>query len=257
MKMPAIPCQVRKQRRILLFSIWVALLASCQTSAPYQPQPRKDLGRYMSQRISLLIILSDSQAQRLIQTSGAHRVKNMTLSTATPISSQGHFLTNAHSLQDLKSGYSCVAFYSSGAHKKLGKVQLIWKDERADLALVKASFATPYHYQWTPRDRWLPTDLTVVHGGMTTGPEGQIGHLHHSVMGFGRSKPVLHSLRLKPGDSGGPLLTLSGELIGINRAVGYTGVMTTTFFTESQSIRPDPAKIQRLVDQSQAASTSP
>lgn len=257
MKMPAMPYQLRKAVQIFLWSVLAMLLASCQASAPYQPQPRKDLGRYMSQRISLLMTLSDSQAAKLIQTRGSHWGGNTTLSTATPISHKGHFLTNAHSLQDLKPGYSCVALYSSGANKKLGKVQVLWKDDSADLALVRANFATPYHYQWTPRDRWLPTDLPVVHGGMTTGPKGQVGQLHHVVMGFGHRRPVLHSLRLKPGDSGGPLLTLSGELIGINRAVGYTGVMTTTFFTESQSVRPDPAKIQRLIEKSQATAIKP
>ncbi len=241
----------------LLFSILVLPLASCQTGAPYQPEPRKDLGKFLAQRVTLLVTLSDEQASAMMQTGGKLSVKDMILSTATPVSSSGHLLTNAHSVQELKPGKSCVALYSIGANRKLGKVQVLWKDEVADLALVKAPFATPYFYPWTPRDRWLPAGTPVIHGGLTTGPEGHLGSLNHDVMGLGRRKPILHSLRLKPGDSGGPLLTLSGELIGINRAVGFTGVMSTTFFTESQSVRPDPAKIQRLIDQSRPVPTSP
>jgi len=207
------------------------------------------LRQHLMDRIALIVTLPPKQAGVLLRDFSLTSSKPVSVSTATPVSADGLLLTTAHGVKALAQGDVTVVFYSPGKYKKRSQARVIWKDDKADLALIQVAFPTPAFYDWTPRDRTLRAGTPVVHGGLTTGPKAQIGVLLESLAGTGHPlRPwVRHSLRLKPGDSGGPLLTVSGELIGINRAVGYVGVMDTSFFTESQSTRPDPAKIRSLM----------
>lgn len=192
----------------------------------------------------MLICLPPEQARTLLQKRMV-TAKEFSLSSATPVSADGGFLTSAHSVKSMRQGDDCLLFYSVGRTARHGLARLVWMDERADLALLQAPFDTPHYYQWTPRDQLLPRGLSLVHGGLATGPGGENGRLLQNVSGRGRGRRAfLHSLRLQPGDSGGPLITLGGDLVGINQAVGYVGVLDTRFFTESRAVRPDPAQLE-------------
>lgn len=236
------------------------LLVSCQIGPPLQPSPKppEALARHVAERFSVLICLPPEQARTLLR---KHRVTaegGFSLSSATPVSADGWFLTSAHSVTSMRKGDACLLFYSLGGSARNGLARLGWIDEAADLALVQAPFATPHFYEWTPRDRPLPKELPVVHGGLATGPRGEQGRLLQNVPGWGRGRrPFLHSLRLQPGDSGGPLITLAGDLVGINQAVGYVGVLDTRFFTESCAVRPDPAAVARRLRTPSTSSSSP
>lgn len=238
-------------RRTFFGAAATALLASCQIGEPYRPEPRPGLGKYLAERAALIVTLPEKDATALLQKFHSSTQSTLSLSTATPVSAEGHFLTSAHSVKALRPGDVSVILYSPGKHQRQGRVEILWQDESADLALVRAPFPTPFYYSWLPRDKWLAPGTQVIHGGITTGPEANVGQLLTAVSGIGSRRSVRHTLRLKPGDSGGPLLTASAELIGINRAVGYMGVMDTTFFTESHSMRPDPARIQTLMNRFQ------
>lgn len=223
--------------------------AACHTGVPHSPAKmgEKELDQHVAQRFALILCLPEGDARKLLTHSRVTSESGLSLSSATPVSADGFFLTNAHSVKQMQEGYACTIFYSPGKDARKGLARLWWVDEGADLALLKAPFETPHFYQWTPLGSWLAERTPVRHGGASTGPMGQVGALLQSVPGRGGRRPLRHSLRLQPGDSGGPLVALSGELVAVNQAVGYMGVMDTQFFTESRAVRPDPAKLAELM----------
>jgi serine protease Do len=209
------------------------------------------LAQYLSERSTMLVTLPETQAKRLLQKQLPNGKSALYLSTATPITADGFMMTAAHCVR-AQPGDASVVLYSPGPAAKQGRAEVIWKDERSDLALIRVPFSTPHFYDWTPADKRLSSGLQVVHGGLSTGPKGKTGELLESMSGRSGwiDRIIDHSLRLEPGDSGGPLICTDGRLVAINRAVGYTGIMDTQFFVGSQSSRPDPTKIIKLIEKS-------
>lgn len=238
--------------RLLSLLLLTGLLTQC-ASPTYQPQPlpAKALAKHLMDRATMIVCASESDMKSILSDKDLHSRTGFSVSSATPVSEDGYLLTAAHAVTSPEGGVLLV-LQPFGPDRKLrrARAQLIWKDDQADLALVRVPWQTPNFYSWTPRGRTLPEGTPVTHGGLTTGPKGNVGKLQEAARGTGNllNPQIQHSLHLRPGDSGGPLITLSGELIGINRAVGYEGVMDTTFFMGSHSTRPDPAKITSLIE---------
>lgn len=233
--------------RLALCLSGLLLGTGCQVGASYTPSKlaAAELDRHLGQRFTLILCLPEKDARKLLNESRVSSKGDLSLSSATPVSADGFFLTNAHSVLQMREGHACAVFYSPGKQAQRGLARLVWLDEAADLALLKAPFETPHFYRWTPETSLLPQGTAVRHGGASTGPMSQVGTLLQAVPGKGSRSPLRHSLRLQPGDSGGPLVALSGELVAVNQAVGYMGVMDTRFFTESRAVRPDPAALAR------------
>jgi len=238
----------------------MVLLGGCAAPAPAPapappPLDSKKLANHLAARCVMVICLPEKEARAVLRSLDSRLNSRISLSSATPLTPDGYLLTAAHAV-DMQVGDSLVVLYPTGGDMRRSLAELVWKDARADLALIHVPFPTPAYYQWTPRGRTLPAGTPVVHGGISTGPKGSVGELAQSVRGSGSllPAPFRHSLHLQPGDSGGPLITTSGELVGINRAVGYRGVMDTRFFIGSESIRPDPAKIESRIRQARLKS---
>ena len=162
-------------RRTFFGAAATALLASCQIGEPYRPEPRPGLGKYLAERAALIVTLPEKDATALLQKFHSSTQSTLSLSTATPVSAEGHFLTSAHSVKALRPGDVSVILYSPGKHQRQGRVEILWQDESADLALVRAPFSTPFYYSWLPRDKWLAPGTQVIHGGMQPDGPGDVG----------------------------------------------------------------------------------
>lgn len=229
---------IRPAARWLGILVAITQAVACQTGPAYQPQPLPPaaLARHLTERFAVMVSLPVKSAESAIASGSVPARQGISVATATPVSNDGFFLTAAHGLGG--AGSACVIFYSSGSRARRAIAEVCWRDEKADLALLKAPFETPAFYEWTPDAQGLPRGTRVRHGGAATGPECDTGELMRPVNGRSWNRDLRHSLRLEPGDSGGPLITLSGKLVGINQSVGYIGVMDTRFFSESRATRP-------------------
>ena len=58
---------------------------------------------------------------------------------------------------------------------------------------------------------------------------------------------IRHDAPFRPGDSGGPLFTTDGKLVGINYAARFSPF--TLKYLAGESIRPDPRFIAKLIEE--------
>jgi S1-C subfamily serine protease len=169
--------------------------------------------------------------------------------SATPVSPDGYFLTADHVLARM-AGRNVFVLCGRAGRLSPVKARVVWRSERADLALLHVPVSTPAHYRWTSPDRWLPIGTPVVHGGVATGLKSSWGKLGTAIppegalAGFSRFKI---DIPLQPGDSGGPVVNAYGELVGINSAVEFLVPMETAFFVDSEGNRPHIRSLEALI----------
>ena len=239
----------RKGRVASLLALMAIAMLSCCAQPWHEvaPMQKKALEKLVNNSRTEILAVSPSDAQRIVTQRRLLPDKGREILTgsAAPLTSDGWFLTANHVVADLKNQEVIVIYDITGA-QKIGRAKVMWQDKAADLALIKAEMATPAYYHFTPRDQDLTAGTKILHAGMTTGGKAQIGELSESVSGRG-AKGFEHTLRLAPGDSGGPLIVFSGELVGVNSAVGLISTMDTTFFDSSRSSRPDPDAIMKII----------
>ena len=237
-------------RNWVLFGLaaFALLLPGCvQPWHEVRPMQSKLLEKQVNNCRTLVLSVSAADADTMMT---RHRLpangkREIILGSAAPVAADGWFLTANHVVTGGKD-QSLVLIYNVAGARRYGRAQVVWQDAGADLALLKSSIPTPAYYHFTPRNRDLPEGTQILHAGMATGNKAQIGELSEPVSGRG-STGFLHTLQLAPGDSGGPVLLFSGELVGVNSAVGYVTAMDTNFFSASRSSRPDPEEIQKII----------
>ena len=231
------------------FALLVGLgLTGCvQPWHEVQPLQAKKLEKLVNGARTLVLSVTPEDA-RLMMTK--HNLppdskREIILGSAAPVAPDGWFLTADH-VVNTPGKRQVVVIYNIAGARRYGTAKVVWHNAGSDLALIKAEMATPDYYRFTPRDRDLPPGTRILHAGITTGNKAQIGELSTEVSGRGKAG-FEHTLRLAPGDSGGPVIVFSGELVGVNSAVGLVSTMDTTFFSSSRSSRPDPEAIMNLI----------
>jgi len=239
----------------VLFAFLALCLSSCvQPWHVVRPLQAKVLEKQVNNCRTLLVSVSPKDAE-LIMTKHVlppDKKREIILGSAAPITADGWFLTANHVVAGEK-GYELVVIYNVSGARRYGRAQVMWQKPGADLALIKANIPTPAFYRFSPPYRDLPPGTQILHAGMTTGNKAQIGELSEEVSGRGKAS-FEHTLRLAPGDSGGPVILFSGELVGVNSAVGLIATMDTTFFSSSRSSRPDPISLMSFISHHSAIS---
>lgn len=159
-----------------------------------------------------------------------------TLGSGWVYDSDGHIVTNQHVVEG---AVSIEVDFSSG-YKTYG--MLVGVDPHSDLAVIAVDAPAGELYPLALGDSsTIQVGQIVVaignpfglSGTMTTGIVSAIGrnlpsNVQASTGGYFSSGDIIQTdASLNPGNSGGPLLNLNGEVVGVNRAIrteGYTNI---------------------------------
>lgn len=206
----------------------------------------------VARRMAAVIVTDRSGLGRWVERGFAvnHAPGDADGGSATPVADDGYFLTADHVLARME-GRNVFILHGRGGRLQPVKARVVWRSERADLALLHVGVPTPHYYRWTPPDRWLPAGTPLIHGGIATGMKSGWGRLgtamppEGSLAGFRRFKI---DIPLQPGDSGGPVVDAYGMLVGINSAVEFLVPMETAFFVDSEGNRPHVRSLMALIE---------
>lgn len=244
------------QAALLAVGVW--FLQGCvATPPPPDPTPPGKMARQIvAERASIVLVTSKDHLNGFHgrQLSRENSPDDADGGSAAPISPDGYFMTADHVLARM-AGRNVFVFHSRGGKLEVNKARVVWRSAAADLALLHIPVPTPYYYQWTPADRWLPEGTEVIHGGVSTGYRSGSGKLSSSLSpegAFTGARKFKIDIPLLPGDSGGPVVNAVGELVGINSAVEFLVPLETAFFVDSECSRPNTRMIERLINQDRA-----
>ena len=235
---------------LLLASGW---MQSCAVSLPPDTvAPGRMTRQIVAERVSAVVVTERENLDRWVsrgfvtsQTPG-----DADGGSAAPIAADGYFLTADHVLAG-REGKNVFLIYGQGGRLVPKKARVVWRSEAADLALLHIPVKTPYFYQWTPPECWLPAGNLVIHGGISTGfksGEGKLGTSLAPQTFFTRNRKFKIDIPLQPGDSGGPVVDAYGRLVGINSSVEFLVPMETAFFIDSEGNRPNTRFIGGVIE---------
>jgi S1-C subfamily serine protease len=240
---------------IILLMSWLSV--SCSVSPPADHVATGRLTRQIvAERVSAVVVTDRSSLDRWVSRNfvSSQAPDDADGGSAAPITADGYFLTADHVLSRME-GRNVFLIYGQGGKLAPAKARVVWRSESADLALLHIPVKTPYYYQWTPPERWLPAGNAIIHGGISTGfqsSEGKLGTAISPESPMTRTRKFKMDIPLQPGDSGGPVVDAYGGLVGINSAVEFLVPMETAFFVDSEGSRPNTRMIESLIAKDRA-----
>lgn len=146
------------------------------------------------------------------------------------ISPEGYILTNNHVVEDTE---SLVVVLSDGRHLP---AEIISTDVFADLAVLKAEGEMPAVAPFGNSDNLKPGETVIAIGSplgefrntVTTGVISATGRSLETGEGYYMENLLQTDAAINQGNSGGPLVNLKGEIVGINTLVVRGGFGSST-----------------------------
>ncbi|HVJ45273.1 MAG TPA: serine protease [Luteolibacter sp.] len=243
---------MQRLTQLAILGLGMLFAGGCaQVPAPDPASPGPMARQIVAERASLVLV---TKKEHLTSWQGRSfspetAPKDADGGSAAPISADGYFLTADHVLSRME-GKNVFVFYGRGGKFLVNKARVVWRSSQADLALLHVPAKTPYHYEWTPAEQWLPEGTEVIHGGVSTGYRSGKGKLSTSLSPegpFTGARKFKIDIPLLPGDSGGPVVNAVGQLVGINSAVEFLVPLETAFFVDSECTRPNTRQIANLI----------
>jgi len=193
--------------------------------------------------------------------------KKLTVGAAVALSTDGYFLTAAHCVED-GPRFTLIALNKS-QEMTAAKARVVWRGDYAkdgaDLALIHAPVQPCYTL--TPTMAAIPGSPVLTCGfgsheppqlayGVSGGKINYLGPVQNSA-GGARWREIGHTAPMAPGDSGGPLISEAGELLGINVTVGGAAIfplgLNQIWRYHGTAIAADPDWISGLIQQDREA----
>jgi hypothetical protein len=165
--------------------------------------------------------------------------------SCAPVSADGYFLTAAHVLAH-KDSYVLYATSSNGrTYIDYAPVRVIYRNDPADFAIVKAEIATPRFLRYR-REPLSPTS-TLFAGGWMHEKGGGLFLEHQAVPSdtVGQFRKIVTSLPMIKGDSGSPLIDQHGRLCGVLSTMRLGVVIKMK--PKSTAVMMDIAAIENLI----------
>ncbi len=238
--------------RISGFVVIACFCQSCAVSPPPEKlEASHSTRRIVAQRVSAVVVTGRRDLSRWVSRNfvTSQAPEDADGGSAAPITADGYFLTADHVLSRM-AGRNVFLIYGQGGQLAPARARVVWRSESSDLALLHLPAKTPFYYQWTPPERWLPVGTSLIHGGISTGFKSGEGKLSTALSpegAFTGTRKFKMDLPLQPGDSGGPVVDAHGGLVGINSAVEFLVPMETAFFVDSEGSRPNVRKIEAII----------
>jgi 2-alkenal reductase len=137
------------------------------------------------------------------------------------VSDQGYIVTNNHVVEGAS---SLEVIFADGARSA---ASLVGSDPFADIAVVKVTSAVPSAAVWGDSSALVPGDTVIAIGSplgdftntVTAGVVSATGRSLESSPGFRIEHLIQTDAAINHGNSGGPLVNLEGQIVGINTLV--------------------------------------
>lgn len=242
---------------VFLLGLVGMLCPSCSVAPPPEKvSPSKMTRQIVAERVSAVVVTERKSLNNWVMKNfaSAQAPGDADGGSAAPISPDGYFLTADHVLSHM-AGRNVFLIYGQGGRLAPAKARVVWRSESSDIAILHIPVKTPYYYQWSTPDKWLPAGTGLMHGGISTGfksGDGKLGTDLSPEGTFTGNRRFKIDIPLQPGDSGGPVVDSYGRLIGINSAVEFLVPMETAFFIDSEGNRPNTRTIESVIQRDRA-----
>ncbi len=230
---------MKRQTALLIILVFAAAMLACQFTA-ITPEPTAETVPTIASDLQPVDLVAQQERLTLIYEQTGRGVVSIRTSTAQGsgwvYDSDGHIVTNNHVVE----GETRVEVDFPSGYKTYGDV--IGVDAYSDLAVIKVEAPASELFPLPLGDSdSLRVGQSVVaignpfglSGTMTTGIISALGRSMPSRAaapggGYFSSGDIIQTdAALNPGNSGGPLLSLDGEVIGINSALRTTNYTDT------------------------------
>jgi S1-C subfamily serine protease len=177
---------------------------------------------------------------------------HLEVGSAAAVSQDGYYLTCAHNLEK-RPVFLCV-FDDAGS--RFARARVVWMgdpaDAASDLAVIHADVHPRQCFTWAPSGA-ISAGTDIIGWGM--GPAaGRMTSTFRTLQVQGIETDVaFHQMPIRVGDGGGPVMTGSGKLVGINsRIKGSWNVHAG----QAEIVRPDLDWLDRTIDRDRAVQAS-
>ena len=170
--------------------------------------------------------------------------------SCAPVTPDGYFLTAAHVLAHKDSYVLYATSNSRKTYIDYAPVRVVYRNDVADFAIVKADISTPRHLKF--RQNSLAAGDTLFAGGWMHEKGGGEFLEHQPVEGEGSGlfEKVVTTLPMIKGDSGSPLIDRDGRLCGVLSTMRLGVVVKMK--PKSTAVRMDHAEVERLIRKDRA-----
>jgi len=165
--------------------------------------------------------------------------------SCAPVTSDGYFLTAAHVLAHKESYVLYATSSKRNTYIDYAPVRVVYRNDAADFAIVKAEMATPRFLKYR-RDS-LNLTSTLFAGGWMHEKGGGLFLEHQNVNEdpSGHFRKLITTLPMIKGDSGSPLIDQHGRLCGVLSTMRLGVIVKMR--PKSTAVMMDIAEIEKLI----------